>query len=260
MSGREPGVAHGIVVVGPGAVVGVPQEGGLRGEDVAVVRVGPGRPVEVAGGALLVAVHLPHQPGVLRQQLAVVGVRQDRAGVVLLRPPPIPFHLVEELRVVPEEEAVAGVLVDEPLVVDLDAGAVPSPAAGGHQVAAPGAAVDAAPAVRGQQARAQPVDPEAPCQEQRVLLRARAARAEAERPKARLLVIVVGVLILLLLVSGPVARRERLDRLERRPGPRRQVVVVVVVRAAAQRGEVAVRARAAQAAPASAGADRKSVV
>ena len=237
MSGQEPGVARGIVVLGPGAIVGVPQEGGLRGEDVAVVRVGPGRPVEVAGGALLVAVHLPHQPGVLRQQLAVVGVRQDRAGVVLLRPPPIPFHLVEELRVVPEEEAVAGVLVDEPLVVDLDAGAVPSPAAGGRQVAAPGAAVDAAPAVGAQQARAQPVDPEAPGQEQRVLLRVRAA--EAELPKARLLVIV----LLLLLAPGPVARRERPDRLERRPGPRRQVVVVL--RAAAQRGEVA---------------DRKSVV
>ena len=63
------------------------------GEDVAVLRGRLGRPLEVAGGALLVAVHVPDQLGVLRQELAVVGVGQYRTGVVLLCSPVVPFHL-----------------------------------------------------------------------------------------------------------------------------------------------------------------------
>jgi len=58
-----------------------------------VLRGSLGCPLEVAGGALLVAVHVPDQLGVLRQELAVVRVGEDRAGVVLLRPPVIPLHL-----------------------------------------------------------------------------------------------------------------------------------------------------------------------
>lgn len=46
-------------------VVRVPQERGVRGEHVAVLRGRLGRPLEVAGGAVLVAVHLPDQLGVL---------------------------------------------------------------------------------------------------------------------------------------------------------------------------------------------------
>ena len=164
------------------------------------------------------------------------------------------YYLVEELRVVPQEEAVAGVLLDHLLVMHLDAGPVPS-VARRAQVAA--TAEPASAAVGAQEARAEAVDPEAPGQEQRVLLRVRAAAEKAEVPEAHLAVrLETVVAVLLLVVRGRPPVRERLDRLERhRPRPRRalagrrEVVVMVVVRAAGQGqgGQVALRAGAAHA-------------
>jgi hypothetical protein len=60
-----------------------------------VLRGSPGGLLEVAGGTLSVAVHVPDQLGVLRQELAVVWVGKYRSGVVLLCPPVVPFHLNE---------------------------------------------------------------------------------------------------------------------------------------------------------------------
>uniref|UniRef100_A0A0A9G6V5 Uncharacterized protein n=1 Tax=Arundo donax TaxID=35708 RepID=A0A0A9G6V5_ARUDO len=133
----------------------------------------------------------------------------------------------------------------------LDAGPIPS-VARRHQVTT--TAIATADAAGAQQARAEPVDPEAPGQEQRVLLGVRAAADKAELPKTHLsLHLVVVVLLLFLLVPGGVAGRERLDRLKRRrPGAGcalagRREEVVVVRRAAGQGGEVALRAGAAHA-------------
>jgi hypothetical protein len=62
-----------------------------------VLRGGSRCPLEVAGGAVLVAVHVPDQLGVLRQELAVVRVGEDGTGVVLLCLPAIPFNLPNPL-------------------------------------------------------------------------------------------------------------------------------------------------------------------
>ena len=71
-------------------------EGGKGVQALPVLRGSPRCPLEVAGGALLVAVHVPDQLGVRREELAVVRVGEDRAGVVLLCPPAIPLHLKME--------------------------------------------------------------------------------------------------------------------------------------------------------------------
>lgn len=60
-----------------------------------VVRRGLHGLVEVGEGSVLIAVHLPHQLGVLRHDLAVAGIRQHGARVVLLRPPRVALHLID---------------------------------------------------------------------------------------------------------------------------------------------------------------------
>lgn len=162
-------------------------------------------------------------------------------------------YLVQKLGVVPQEEAVAGVLLDHLLVMHLDPGAVPTVATRRDQVSS--AAIAAAAAAGAEEAGAEAVDPEAPGQEQRVLLRVRAAADEAELPEAQLPVLRVGILLVFfLVVGGGLAIRERLDRLERRRARARRRALagrreeVVVIRAAGKGGDVPLRAGAAHAA------------